>query len=262
MLNQTLMAESKLTIEIKNTQPIELSALVDMFAGLGNEYNKFVTENEYFELTKQTRLYVKEVRSGSQIYELVDLVPLAIPFVENASSVFEFAKTLKKVYDFFTDKTKDKPELDSIDIRNYSKILEPIVKDNGSIVTFQAEFQENHIHYHYTSMETNAIQNKLGIELASLKEPDHSVKEKEVFYWHVAKGDIQSQTGDRGIIESIAAKDLKVIFDKPELKDKMLNIEGNPFHYAYVVDVKVETIEGRPAVYKIINVHESFPKAA
>jgi hypothetical protein len=262
MINQTLMAESKLTIEIKNTQPIELSALVDMFAGLGSEYNKFVSEHESFELTKQTRLYVKEVREGSQIYELVDLVPLMIPFVENASSVIEFTKKLKTVYEFFKGKTKEKPELDSGDIRNYTKIIEPIAKDSGSQVFFNAEHQTVNVTLQLNSLEANAIQNKLGVELLALKEPDHSTKEKEVFYWHVAKGDIQSQTGDRGIIESITTKDLKVIFDKPEIKDKMLNIDGNPFHFAYVVDVKVETIEGKPAVYKIINVHESFPKAA
>jgi hypothetical protein len=260
MGNQKWMAESKLTIEIRNTQPIELSALVDMFIGLGNEYNKFVAEHESFELTKQTRLHVKEVREGSQIYELVDLVPLMIPFVENVSSVIEFTKKLKSVYEFFKGITKEKPALDSTDIRNYTKIIEPIAKDNGSQVFFNATHQTISVNLQLNSLESNAIQNRLGIELASLKEPDHSTKEKEIFYWHVAKGDVQSQTGDRGIIEAIAPKDLKVIFDKPELKDKMLNIDQNPFHLAYVVDVKVETIEGRPAVYKIMNVHETFPK--
>lgn len=259
---QTLMAESKLTIEIRNTEPIQLSALVDMFAGLCSEYNKFVSEHESFELSKQTRLYVKEVREGSQIYELVDKVPLLIPFVENVSSVIEFTKKLKKVYDFFKGITDDKPELDSSDIKNYTKIIEPIAKDNGSQVFFNAEHQTINVNLQLNSLEANAIQNKLGFELAALKEPDHSTKEKEVFYWHVAKGDVQSQTGDRGIIESITPKDLKVIFDKPDIKNQMLNIEGNPFHLAYVVDVKVETIEGRPAVYKIMNLHETFPKTA
>jgi hypothetical protein len=260
--NQNIMSEAKLTIEIKNTKPIELTAIVDMFTGLASEYNKFVIETDGFELTEQTRLYVKEVRSGSQIYELVDLVPLALPFIENTNSVFEFAKHLKSTFDFFVGKTEEKPKLDSTDIKNISKIVEPVVKDNASQIHFNATHQENHIHYHYNSVETNAIQNKMNIELAALKEPDHSIKENEVFYWFVAKDSLKSQSGDRGIIEAISSRDLKVIFDKPELKDKMLNISENPFHLAWVVDVKVGTIEGRPAFYKIMDVKESFPKSS
>jgi len=65
---------------------------------------------------------------------------------------------------------------------------------------------------------------------------------------------------NRGIIESITNRPLKVIFENDQLKDRMINVDGSPFHLAYVVDVKVETIEGRPAVYKIVNFYESFPK--
>lgn len=260
MAKAKTMSEAKLTIEIKNSKPIELTAIVDMFTGLGSEYNKFVTESDNFELTKETRLYVKEVRSGSQIYELVDLVPLVIPFVENTNSVFEFAKHLKETFDFFVGKTEVKPEMDSTDIKNVSKIIEPVIKDNASAIHFTATHQENHIHYHYNSMETNAIQNKMNIELAALKEPDFSIRENQVFYWYVAKDSPKSQSVDRGIIEEIYHKDLKVICDPEDLKNVMLNIDGNPFHLAWVVDVKVGIIEGRPAYYKIIKVKDSFPK--
>lgn len=260
MANYKQMAEAKLTIEIQNNKPIELTSIIDMFSGLGNSYNKFVVETEGFELTQQTRLYVKEVRKGSQIYELVDLVPAIIPFVENTNAVFEFTKHLKSAYDYFTGKSDIRPKLDSTDIKNMAKIVEPTIKDNGSALNFSATYQENHIHYHLDSIETNAAQNRMKLELASLKEPDHSLKEKVVFYWYVAKDNMISQTGDRGIIESIYHKDLKVIFDNPLIKEQMLKITENPFQQAYIVDVKVETIEERPVLYKITQIHESFPK--
>jgi hypothetical protein len=254
------MSEAKLTIEIKNSRPIEVSSIIDMFNGLNSEYNKFVSENENFKLKKETKLYLNDVRTGSQIYDFVDLIPLALPFVENTNSVFEFAKHLKNIFDFYVGKSEDQPQLDSNDLKNISKIIEPVAKDNSSQVLFTATYQTNHVHYYYNSLETNAIQNRISNELIALKEPDHSIHHKVLFYWWIAKGDVKSQSGDKGVIESLSNKALRVIYENDSLKEKMINVEDNPFHLAYIIDVKVETIEGKPAAYKIIDVHESFPK--
>ena len=40
----------------------------------------------------------------------------------------------------------------------------------------------------------------------------------------------------------------------------MLDIEENPFHLAYIVDVEVMDIQGIPSVYKILKMHEFFSK--
>ena len=66
------MSEAKLTIEIKNTKPVEITDFTDAFESLGNQYYKFLAESPYFELSKETKLYVKEIRSGSIITELSD----------------------------------------------------------------------------------------------------------------------------------------------------------------------------------------------
>ena len=81
------MSEAKLTIHIENKSPIELIDFTESFEALGNEYYKFLSENENFKLKKETKLYVKEIKSGSIITVLSDLVPAVIPFAENANSV-------------------------------------------------------------------------------------------------------------------------------------------------------------------------------
>ena len=40
----------------------------------------------------------------------------------------------------------------------------------------------------------------------------------------------------------------------------MLFEDKNPFRMAYVVDVSVETIEGRPALYNVLAVHDKFER--
>jgi hypothetical protein len=147
-------------------------------------------------------------------------------------------------------------------LKNLLKIVEPVAKDNASQLNLTAINQENHFHVsiNMNSNEGNAIQNRIKEALESLKEPEHHVHDRVVFYWWMAKGDVKSQSGDRGIVEAIHKKPLKVIYGSDGLKEKMININGNPFHLAYVVDVKVETIEGKPVAYKIVELHETFPK--
>ena len=43
-----------------------------------------------------------------------------------------------------------------------------------------------------------------------------------------------------------------------KIKREMLGVSENPFNIAYIVDVEVETIRNKPAIYKVSHVHDSF----
>ena len=77
------MSEAKLTICIENKRPIELIDFTEAFESLGNQYYKFLSESQDFRLTSDTKLYIKEVRTGSVITVLSDLTPYVLPFIEN-----------------------------------------------------------------------------------------------------------------------------------------------------------------------------------
>jgi hypothetical protein len=81
-----------------------------------------------------------------------------------------------------------------------------------------------------------------------------------VLYWYQARNDQKSQRGDRAIIESISPTPVKAIFVSEGIKGKTLLGTSNPFKRAFIVDVSVETIGGRPALYRITEVHDSLPK--
>ena len=257
------MSEAKLTIHIENKSPIELIDFTESFEALGNEYYKFLSENENFKLKKETKLYVKEIKSGSIITVLSDLVPAVIPFAENANSVIEFTKFLKSGYDYFLGKTSEKPkDFDLKDCNNFNNIIKPVAKDNGSnvIITGDFNFGDVTINFNYNSQEANAIQNGITREKNELKEPVRNIEEKVLFYWDSAKYDEGSKSADKGFIDSINANPLKVVFDEQETKKEMLDMEENPFHFSFLVDVEVMTINKIPSVYKIVNLHEVIQK--
>lgn len=51
-----------------------------------------------------------------------------------------------------------------------------------------------------------------------------------------------------------------MIFADDEIKTKMLATDPNPFKLAFVVDVSVDTVSGKPALYKVLHLHEWFEK--
>ena len=66
--------------------------------------------------------------------------------------------------------------------------------------------------------------------------------------------------GDKGVIERISRKPVKVLFPSETIKAELLDTEVNPFRLLFVVDVEVETVGDVVAAYKILSVHENFER--
>lgn len=257
------MAEATLTIEIKNKDLVELIDFTSSLYSLANEYSKFLSEANEFKLDKETKLYIKEVRQGSIVTVLQDMAIASLPFVENVSSIIEFTKFLNKITAWLLGKDNEKPKVDNTDLRNVSNILKPIAKDKASQIFFTGKTTINNlvqVTFSLDSIEANAIQNQIRSLLEESKQPDTNIHRKVLFYWDTTKYGEKSNAVDRGIIDSIYDKPLKVIFEPDDLKNKMIDSEKNPFHLGFIVDVEVQTMQNIPTVYKIMAVHESIDK--
>lgn len=262
-MNSELMGnESQLRIEIKNTQPVELIDLTESLLSLGNQYKKFIVSHPEFGSSRDVKLYVKEIRAGSIITDLVSLTPLMLAVAERPDTVIEFAKFMKEVFDFLMGKLKQSPALDKGDLSDFSKIIEPVAKDNGGQINVSGIVNGDVTVnvFNFSSIEANAVQNSIRRQLDSFKESQSNTHNQVVMYWFQARGDTTSNTGDKGIIESISPKPVKVLFDNENIKSKIMLGEENPFRYGYIVDVLVETIEGKPAAYKILYFHNTVDR--
>jgi len=251
-----------LTVEINNKRPIELVDLTSSFLSLGEEYKRFVSLHPEFSEAPDVRLFIKEIRTGSVKADLMALatstVAMAAPLFSDANSVIGFAKHLKSAYDYFLGKKEDKPALHNTEYGNRSNIIEPIAKDRGSQINFitQNDNRTNvYLEFNLNSHEANEAQNLITRERLQLKAPETQPHTKKVLYWYQAKNDLFSKTGDRGIIESISPSPVKIEFEDEAAKDAMLHGRQNPFLTGYVVDVSVETIQGRPVLYKVLRYH-------
>ena len=252
----------KLQITINNTKPVVLTDLTMALLGVGQQFERFI-ENETTEQHQTgSELVIKEVRSGSIIVELVAQAIPVVPLLWQGGSIVEWIGYAKSVIDWLSGKL-DKPPKDVTkqDLKQWSNILEPVAKDHGSQLNFTVSSGGQVINQFFINSEqANAAQNAIRREIGLLNEPDDHTQRKRVMTWYQTKFDETSQTGDKAVIESISKSPVKVIFENNAVKKALT--AGDPRfkkpwnELAYIVDVKVQTVQGVPKVYTVINYYE------
>jgi hypothetical protein len=256
MVNPSFQGE--ITLEVKNTQPIELLDLTASLTALGGEYLRYLEYEHPEASASEVRLYVTEVHSGSVIATLMAASPQLIEAGAHALSVISFAEKLKKAYDFLIGLSKKPEPLDKKTLRNLATIVEPIAKDSGSQLNIGANY--GNVFLSITSPQANYAQNTINRLLRDDDSADTRLHEQVVLYWYQARADASATTGDKGVIESISDAPVKVVCVTDRLKRQMILDVENPFREAYIVDVSVETIKGKPVVYRVLELHEKIPR--
>lgn len=256
------MSETKLTVTIQHGEPIELLDFTKSFFSLGQQYRRHTSG----EFSTDSKLYVKEVRNGSTVLEFIEQTKTwLLPLAADINTLVEFTKFIKRSYSYLLGKKIDQePKFSIADLENLKSILEPVVNnDNSTTINFNVTINGiSADSFTASKIEAGAIQNEINKELKERKVSTERIYEKVVYYYYAAKDEIQNETSwERGKIESITSQAVKVVFDNEDLKVQMIHpSKGSIFDIAYIVDVRVETIEGRPVLYKILKIHDYLPR--
>ena len=253
---------NKLEIIINNKNPVVLTDLTMALLGVGQQFERFIENETNEQHAASSELFIKDVRSGSIIVELVAQAIPVIPLLWQGGSLLEWANHAKSVIEWLTGKLANPPkDLTKQDLKQWSNILEPVAKDHGSQMNFTVSNGGQVINQIFISSEqANAAQNQIKREIGKLEEPDDHMQRKRVMVWYQSKFDSSSSTGDKAIIESISKTPVKVIFENNAVKKAMLAGDSRypkQWHeLAYIVDVKVQTVKDIPKVYTIINYYD------
>lgn len=252
----------KLQITINNTKPVVLTDLTMALLGVSQQFERFI-ENETTEQDQiGSELFIKEVRSGSIIVELVAQAIPIVPLFWRGGSVIEWFDYAKSVIEWLNGKL-DKPPKDfsKQDLKQWNNIVEPVAKDNGSQMNIIVSSGAQLVHQIIIDSEhANSLQTAIRREMGLLDEPNDHTRRKQVMTWYQAKFDDTTQTGNKAVIENITKSPVKVIFEKNAVKkalmagDHRFNKSWNEL--AYIVDVTVQTVQGIPKVYTVIKYHE------
>ncbi|MEK7323371.1 MAG: hypothetical protein AABZ84_09865 [Pseudomonadota bacterium] len=248
----------KLEITIRNERPIVLTDLTLSLLAFTQQYQKFMETETQGQPLGATELYIKEVRSGSIVVELVAQAMPIVPLIWEGGPLSEWIKCATAIVEWLLGKRANPPkELTKNDLKQWHSIVEPIAKDNASQFNINVSDNGKVINqFIINSQEANALQNNIKRQLEQIESPDDHIQRRKVMYWYQSRFDAESHSGDRAIIEDITKKPIKIIFENNAVKQAMLAGDpkfNKPWHkLAYIVDVQVQTIEGAPKLYTVL----------
>jgi len=85
------------------------------------------------------------------------------------------------------------------------------------------------------------------------------VYERQLMKIFQMRVDMNTNVGNKAIIDTLSTKPLSVVFETDELKRQILSNDDNPTKQAYLVDVVIQTIGGKAAAYKVMALHDIIP---
>ena len=258
-----------LTLKIENSQPIELNDFVGSFTSLAREYRKSVAGDVNFE--DDAKIYVKEVRKGSIIADLVPLIVETAPIVASHANqilqAVEFVKSMElrvsKLIEGEAPDSATKSDLDS-----WGNYVAAIARDPDASSTLEAAVFEDgkrEIRAALTFNTGGAQKAEATLQAAKrmLEKEHNEVFERVLMIF--TRSDVRDapngkRSGERVVIEEISKRDLAIMYAsdlaKERIKYEVREENDNVFKKGFVVDVMAMTKNDKPVAYKILEVHD------
>lgn len=289
-------SSDRMVVKLDPGAPIELTDLTGSFAALARIYERHYRPTRTHD--DAPKLYVTRLESGSVIAEIVPYVQILgamVATMDGGITISDFTRRLWAGIKTFSNPDSlpegAKPPIhtpsseDASDIREFMK---PLAGKKGAVLSIKhariehvdgdrhtvAEYTFDEVEINRASinidqaLSAGVIVPQIAIQEATDEDTDkeiggHITKEVMLFIEQASRkpGKERGRTGDRGIIPDISAKSLPVYFRKSfqNLKDQMIKGAINPLtNYAFVVDVHVQRLKGKPKAYMITNIHDTI----
>lgn len=259
-----------LTLTIQNSQPVRLSAFVKAFTSLAHEYSQVVHENNDYE-SDEAEIYVKEVRSGSIVADLIPIAASALPLVISESEriilaievVEKWRSNLSSLFEGVIPEGARRT-----DLKNWADSVESIAKDPRASSTLEAATFEDgkrdvRASFTFNTNQARQITNVIDAEFERLDETKHADFLRVLMVFtrsDVSDSPIGKRSGERVLIDEISDKSLAITYGselaEDRIKHEIRESDDNIYKKGFNVDVKVQSSGTRPVAYSIMHVHD------
>jgi hypothetical protein len=101
---------NKLEITINNNNPVVLTDLTMALLGVGQQFERFIENETNEQHAASSELFIKDVRSGSIIVELVAQAIPVVPLLWQGGSLLEWVNHTKSVIEWLNGKLVSPPK--------------------------------------------------------------------------------------------------------------------------------------------------------
>ncbi|UUX51163.1 hypothetical protein NUH88_05595 [Nisaea acidiphila] len=254
-------------VTIDTEEPIELGDFVSAFTSIANQYERYM-KREHPDLRDDAKVYVREVRTGSIIADLVPHAGTLISLMDQILIVRQFVHAYGERLSVYLGGNGRLDDASKGELDDLMKQVGAIAKSKNGKGQIAAVVYENGQRQVRAAVTFNTNESRAAIKqiedhrkaLDAISSADRQRVLMVFKRSDVGSADVGVKSGERVIIESLSDRDLPLIYGsslaEERIKDQMRNIEENIYHKGFVVDVNVQTRGGRPAAYAVTHVHQ------
>jgi hypothetical protein len=266
-------ARASIIIKLDTKHPIEIGDFVAEFTSVADQYAKFIQQN-YPDLAPGAKVYVKEIRKGSFIVELLPFVPFLMMGsaelmhnVEQINAVNEFVRTYGTKIKAYFKKNGKVPDATRSDLKDFMDGVTAIANDPDGKATIQAAVFEDQKKKVRAAISFNSREASRGVENIErhrlLEKRDAADRPRVLMAFrqaNVKDSPVGKRTGERVVIEEISEREHPLIYAselaEQHIKHEIREAEDNLFKKGFVVDVNIMTKAGKPIAYRVTNLHQ------
>ena len=175
--------DAHLVLRIDTRSPIELREFVSLFVGLGNKFEQHYAK-EHSVARGTAKFYIREIRSGSIIAELVPyFLPASfglgagLATIANANELVTFVKNLRSGFKFLSKKGGRLPEASKSDLNDYLRTVEAVAHDADATLSLAVYNDgERKVAFQFGTDEARRAEDSILAqkrEMEALEDADH-----------------------------------------------------------------------------------------
>ena len=259
-----------LTLTLDNSQPIALTSFVKAFTSLADEYRDQVRKNADFE-NEDAEIFVKEVRQGSIIADLIPYAIQALPIIASELDqiylVVEFVNKWKERLISLTEGIVP-PGSSKSDLKRWMDGVEAIARDPKAKATLEAATFEDgkrqvRAAFTFQSSEAKKIRATASKEIERIEKSQNTEFTRVLMVFtrsDVSNAKIGKRSGERVLVQQIYDRSLALTYGselaEQRIKHEIRESDENIYKKGFIVDVNVQYVGTRPVAYSIIEVRE------
>lgn len=265
-----MIDDAHLILKIDTKHPIELSEFVGAFVAIGNQFERF-HDVEHPDEKGSTRFFVREVRAGSIIAELVPYSMAAIPVLGLAMAGVKHANDLAEFVENFGGRLRNyfrrdgrQTDASRSDLSDYLKAVQAVAHDaDGNLSLAVYENGQQRVAFAFNTDEARQAEASIlehRAELDSTVAADYSRVLLRFVRPSAEAGKPGRKGGERAVIDKLSPSARPVLYAsdlaEQRMKHELIAAQGNVFKLLFDVDVNVEqSVQGKPLAYRVTAVH-------
>lgn len=254
-------ADTYLHFKLDLREPVELKDFVSMLGALSSQYEVYAKKSFPSEAS-EGQFYIKEIRPGCIEGDLFPRAADMIEFMDTTLIVRGFIELFIVGLGQYFKRGGRSASATRKDLRDFSDVVEAVANDSGGSLLLEARSKKTPISeevvFKFDTASARIAREEIAQHEAelSLKSGDDLKNVLMTFYQpNLSESD---KSGEKAFIEaSGVARPLAVHWVSGLAKSAIKSAlkEGRSFKMGFYVDVTVDRVNGRPAVFKITGYH-------